>query len=111
VGGLCDSLDEMRASAGAWSTAASVPQLLREVVHEDPRVRYRIEWDDGRTSVYTPAAGALQLAHETAKRAGWRLRAAVDRNGSNPRTVTTTSGPIKVERPRVRNAQALGMGR
>jgi hypothetical protein len=43
---------------------------LREVVHEDPRVRYRIEWDDGRTSVYTPAAGALQLAHETAKRAG-----------------------------------------
>jgi hypothetical protein len=47
-----------------------IPQLLREVVHEDPRVRYRIEWDDGRTSVYTPAAGALQLAHETAKRAG-----------------------------------------
>jgi hypothetical protein len=31
---------------------------------------YRIEWDDGRTSVYTPAAGALRLAPETAKRAG-----------------------------------------
>jgi hypothetical protein len=42
----------------------------REVVHEDPHARYRIEWDDGRTSVYTPAAGALQRAPETAKRAG-----------------------------------------
>ena len=43
---------------------------VREVVHEDPRARYRIEWDDGRTSVYTPAAGALQLAPKTAKRVG-----------------------------------------
>ena len=43
---------------------------VRDVVHEDPRARYRIEWDDGRTSVYTPAAGALQLARENAKGAG-----------------------------------------
>jgi hypothetical protein len=43
---------------------------VQEVVHEDPHARYRIEWDDGRTSVYTPAAGALRLAPETAKRAG-----------------------------------------
>ena len=42
---------------------------VREVVHEDPRARYLITWDDGRTSAYTPAGGALQLA-ETAKRAG-----------------------------------------
>ncbi|MEA2177019.1 MAG: hypothetical protein QOG77_316 [Solirubrobacteraceae bacterium] len=42
---------------------------VREVVHEDPRPRYRIEWDDGHTSVYTPAAGALHLAPETAERA------------------------------------------
>jgi hypothetical protein len=41
-----------------------------EVVHEDPHARYRIEWDDGRTSVYTPAAGALQRAPETARRVG-----------------------------------------
>jgi len=40
---------------------------VREVVHEDPRARYRIEWDDGRTSIYTPAAGALQLVRENAK--------------------------------------------
>jgi hypothetical protein len=44
--------------------------IVREVVHEDPRARYRIEWDDGRTSVYTPAAGALRLAPEATKRAG-----------------------------------------
>lgn len=43
---------------------------VREVVHEDPHPRYRIDWDDGRTSVYTPAAGALRLARETTKRAG-----------------------------------------
>jgi hypothetical protein len=43
---------------------------VQEVVHEDPHARYRIEWDDGRTSVYTPAAGALKLAPTTDKRAG-----------------------------------------
>ena len=43
---------------------------VREVVREDPRARYRIEWDDGRTSGYTPAAGALRAAPESAKRAG-----------------------------------------
>ena len=43
---------------------------VREVVHADPHARYRMEWDDGRTSVYTPGAGALRRAPETAKRAG-----------------------------------------
>jgi Domain of unknown function (DUF1918) len=32
---------------------------IREVLREDPAPRYRIEWDDGHTSLYTPAAGAL----------------------------------------------------
>jgi hypothetical protein len=31
---------------------------IREVLREAP-ARYRIEWDDGRESIYTPAAGAL----------------------------------------------------
>ena len=44
--------------------------IVREVVHEDPGARYRIDWDDGHTSVYTPAAGALHLARDTAQRAG-----------------------------------------
>ena len=42
---------------------------VREVVHEDPHARYRIAWDDGRTSVYTPAAGALRLVSAAAERA------------------------------------------
>jgi Domain of unknown function (DUF1918) len=29
------------------------------VVHGDPSPRYRIRWDDGHESVYTPAAGSL----------------------------------------------------
>jgi hypothetical protein len=41
---------------------------VREVLHEDPGARYRIEWDDGHTTSYTPAAGALQLAPEPAQR-------------------------------------------
>jgi hypothetical protein len=35
------------------------PGTVREVVREQPP-RYRIEWDDGHESIYTPAAGALQ---------------------------------------------------
>ena len=31
---------------------------IREVLRESPP-RYRIEWDDGRESIYTPSAGAL----------------------------------------------------
>jgi hypothetical protein len=34
------------------------PGTVREVVREEPP-RYRIEWDDGHESIYTPAAGAL----------------------------------------------------
>lgn len=38
---------------------------VREIVREQPP-RYRIEWDDGHESIYTPAAGALapeRVAH------------------------------------------------
>jgi Domain of unknown function (DUF1918) len=41
-----------------------------EVVHGDPSPRYRIEWDDGHTTVYTPAAGALRAAREQGAAAG-----------------------------------------
>ena len=36
--------------------------VVREVLREEPSPRYRIEWDDGHTSIYTPAAGSLHLA-------------------------------------------------
>jgi hypothetical protein len=33
--------------------------VVLEVVHGAPSPRYRISWDDGHESIYTPAAGAL----------------------------------------------------
>jgi Domain of unknown function (DUF1918) len=33
--------------------------VIREVVGADSSPRYRIEWDDGHESVYTPAGGSL----------------------------------------------------
>jgi hypothetical protein len=36
-----------------------------------------------------------------------RIRSAIA-NGYEPPTVKTTSGPVRLERPRIRNAQALG---
>lgn len=35
---------------------------VREVLREDPAPRYRIDWDDGHSSVLTPAAGSLCAA-------------------------------------------------
>jgi hypothetical protein len=32
---------------------------VREVLRGDPAPRYRIEWDDGHTTSFTPAAGSL----------------------------------------------------
>ena len=37
-----------------------------EVVRSDPSPRYRIEWDDGHTTIYTPAAGALHAERKGA---------------------------------------------
>jgi hypothetical protein len=36
--------------------------IIEEVVREEPSPRYRIRWDDGHESIYTPAAGALRPA-------------------------------------------------
>jgi Domain of unknown function (DUF1918) len=35
--------------------------VVEEVLRDDPRPRYRIRWDDGHESVYTPSDGALKL--------------------------------------------------
>ncbi|MGH2884315.1 MAG: DUF1918 domain-containing protein [Solirubrobacteraceae bacterium] len=36
------------------------PGVVEEVLRGDPSPRYRIRWDDGHESVYTPASGALR---------------------------------------------------
>jgi hypothetical protein len=35
---------------------------VREVVRDDPAPRYQIDWDDGHSTLYTPAAGSLHAA-------------------------------------------------
>jgi hypothetical protein len=40
---------------------------IREVIREQPTARYRIDWDDGHSSVYTPAAGALHAERPQAR--------------------------------------------
>jgi hypothetical protein len=36
--------------------------VVEEVLEAEPSSRYRIRWDDGHESIYTPSAGALHLA-------------------------------------------------
>jgi uncharacterized protein DUF1918 len=45
------------------------PGVVEEVLRGDPSPRYRIRWDDGHESVYTPASGALR-AEQRGKRPG-----------------------------------------
>jgi uncharacterized protein DUF1918 len=35
---------------------------IGDVLREDPAPRYRINWDDGHSTVLTPAAGSLHAA-------------------------------------------------
>jgi Domain of unknown function (DUF1918) len=41
--------------------------VIEEVVHGPPSPRYRIKWDDGHESIYTPAAGALHPAERATR--------------------------------------------
>jgi hypothetical protein len=50
--------DEVEEQAGSTERATRTGKI-EEVVHGDPSPRYRIRWDDGHESVYTPAAGCL----------------------------------------------------
>ena len=34
--------------------------VVEEVLRGDPSPRYRIRWEDGHESIYTPASGALR---------------------------------------------------
>jgi hypothetical protein len=41
---------------------------VRRVLKTEPSPRYEIEWDDGHTTIYTPAAGALHAEPKPAVR-------------------------------------------
>jgi hypothetical protein len=34
--------------------------VVEEVLRDEPHPRYRIRWNDGHESIYTPTAGALR---------------------------------------------------
>jgi hypothetical protein len=36
------------------------PGVVEEVLRGEPSPRYRIRWDDGHETIYTPASGALR---------------------------------------------------
>jgi hypothetical protein len=36
--------------------------VIEEVLRGEPSPRYRVRWEDGHESVYTPASGALKAA-------------------------------------------------
>lgn len=42
--------------------------VVEEVLRSEPGARYRIRWEDGRESIYTPAAGALRADRAARKR-------------------------------------------
>ena len=42
--------------------------VIEEVLQEDP-ARYRVRWSDGRTSIFTPAAGVARIEPKKKTRA------------------------------------------
>jgi hypothetical protein len=41
--------------------------VVKQVIREARAPRYRIRWDDGHESIYTPAAGAVSRAEPAEK--------------------------------------------
>ena len=55
--------DRVVAESESTQTAPRSGEIL-EVMRGEPHPRYRIRWDDGHESIYTPAAGALRAEPE-----------------------------------------------
>jgi len=41
--------------------------VIEEVLRGEPSPRYRVRWEDGRESIYTPAGGQLQATPKRRK--------------------------------------------
>jgi Domain of unknown function (DUF1918) len=52
--------------------------VIEEVLRGAHSPRYRISWDDGHESIYTPAAGALHFAEPTEKAVGPKTKRQTD---------------------------------
>ena len=63
--------------------------VIEEVLSGDPSPRYRIRWDDGHETIYTPAAGALRAGR------GRRPRGkGSSRGGASPKADREDSGAV-----------------
>jgi len=51
--------DRVVVESESTQTTPRAGEIL-EIMRDDPHPRYRIRWDDGHESIYTPAAGALR---------------------------------------------------
>ena len=49
----------VRTHAGSTTRGPRVG-TIEQVLRGEPAPRYRVRWDDGRETVYTPASGTLQ---------------------------------------------------
>lgn len=63
-----DKVEEQARSTARLSRTG----MIEEVVRDDPSPRYRIRWDDGHQSVYTPAAGCLHKRSVASRSMGSR---------------------------------------
>jgi len=63
-----DKVEEQARSTARLSRTG----MIEEVVRDDPSPRYRIRWDDGHQSVYTPAAGCLHKRSAASRSMGSR---------------------------------------
>jgi Domain of unknown function (DUF1918) len=56
--------DRVAAESESTERAPRKGTVVERIV-ERSSIRYRIRWDDGRESIYTPAAGALHRLDDT----------------------------------------------
>jgi Domain of unknown function (DUF1918) len=42
------------------TTRGPRPGVIEEVLRGEPSPRYRVRWEDGRETIYTPSSGQLQ---------------------------------------------------
>jgi Domain of unknown function (DUF1918) len=50
------------------ATAAARTGVIEEVLHKEPP-RYQVRWEDGHTSIFTPAAGVARIERKRRPRA------------------------------------------
>jgi Domain of unknown function (DUF1918) len=48
--------------------------VIEELIHDDPP-RFRVRWDDGRTTIFSPAAGSARIESKQTKKRTSQKRA------------------------------------